>query len=74
VANGGANNIIELTPGGAQSTYASGLDNPVGLAIEIPEPSVFGLLAVGIPALLVRRCFFLSHFQNKPRTQTGFVW
>ncbi|MGB8368204.1 MAG: PEP-CTERM sorting domain-containing protein [Limisphaerales bacterium] len=53
----GNGSIIEITPGGAQSTFASGLDEPVGLAFQlVPEPSALGLLAVGATALLVRRC------------------
>jgi glucose/arabinose dehydrogenase len=56
VADGAANNIIKITPSGVQSIFASGLDNPVGLAFQpVPEPSALGLLAVGAPALLVRR-------------------
>ena len=46
--------IIEITAGGVQSTFASGL-TPVGLAIQpVPEPSTLGLLAFGVTALLVR--------------------
>jgi hypothetical protein len=55
VANG-YGTIIEITPDGTQSTFASGLDNPNGLAFQpMPEPSALGLLAVGAVALLVRR-------------------
>lgn len=32
--NGAANNILEITPGGAQSTFASGLGGPAGLAFN----------------------------------------
>jgi hypothetical protein len=34
VADYGSSNIYELTPNGAQSTFASGLSNPVGLAFD----------------------------------------
>ena len=49
--------ITEITPGGVQSTFASGL-SPTDLAFQgeilpMPEPSVLGLLAVGVTALLV---------------------
>jgi hypothetical protein len=59
-ADGNAENIYEFTPGGAQSTFASGLNNPCGLAFQgetlpVPEPSVLGLLAIGATALVVRR-------------------
>jgi glucose/arabinose dehydrogenase len=57
VANLGGEDIIKITPDGVQSTFASGLE-PDGLAFQpVPEPSVFGLLAIGGTALLVhRRC------------------
>jgi hypothetical protein len=55
-AEANSGNIYEFTPGGAQSTFASGLNRPVGLAFQpVPEPSALGLLAVGATALLVRR-------------------
>ncbi|MGH7993880.1 MAG: PEP-CTERM sorting domain-containing protein, partial [Limisphaerales bacterium] len=49
-------NIYEFTPGGVQSTFASGLNGPTHLAFqsEVPEPSVLGLLAVGVTAFLIR--------------------
>src|ERR1035438_7657618 len=34
VANGGGNNIIEITPGGVQSIFASGLSFPSGLVFD----------------------------------------
>jgi DNA-binding beta-propeller fold protein YncE len=57
----GSGNIYEFSPGGVRSTFASGLNAPVGLAFQgvalpVPEPSVFGLLVVGVSALLVRPC------------------
>jgi hypothetical protein len=56
----GTGNIYEYTPGGARTTFASGLAGPLTLAFQgealpIPEPSTLGLLAVGITALLVHR-------------------
>jgi sugar lactone lactonase YvrE len=77
-ADYGSASINKFTPGGVQSTFASELPYPVGLAFQgetlpVPEPSALGLLAVGTIALLVRRCFFLSRFQNKARTQTDIA-
>lgn len=38
--------IVEITPGGVQSIFASGLYSPTALAFEpTPEPSTLGLLA-----------------------------
>jgi hypothetical protein len=55
-ADYGSGNIYEFIPGGVQSTFASGLGKLTGLAFQpVPEPSVLGLLAVGVAALLVRR-------------------
>jgi glucose/arabinose dehydrogenase len=52
----GDGSIVEITPGGLQSTFASGLGNLYGLAFQpAPEPSVFGLLAASAIALLVCR-------------------
>jgi len=53
-------NIYEFTPGGAQSTFATGLADPVALAFQgvtlpVPEPSTMGLLAIGATALLALR-------------------
>jgi len=43
-----------------QSTFASGLIHPYGLAFQneplpVPEPSALGLLAIGATVLLVHR-------------------
>jgi DNA-binding beta-propeller fold protein YncE len=59
VANAGAHNIYEYMPGGAQSTFASGLPDlgylaSMGVALPVPEPSAWALLAVGVTALSVR--------------------
>jgi hypothetical protein len=56
----GSGHIYEFTPGGVQSTFASGLDGPTFLAFQsesspVPEPPALGLLAVGAAALFVRR-------------------
>jgi len=55
-----ASSIYEFTPGGVKSTFASGLNFPLGLAFQgetlpVPEPSVFGLLAIGVTVLLFCR-------------------
>ena len=54
--------IVEFTPSGMQTTFANwwGTDAPTSIAFQgetlpVPEPSVFGLLAVGATTLLVRR-------------------
>jgi MYXO-CTERM domain-containing protein len=48
--------IHEDTPGGAQSTLASGLNEPVGPAFQtVPELPALGLLGLGATALLARR-------------------
>ena len=53
---GSGGNILEFTPGGVESTFASGLSGPLGLAFQpVPEPSALGLLAVGATAFLIRR-------------------
>jgi sugar lactone lactonase YvrE len=54
-------NIFEFTPDGQQTLFASGLTDPIGLAFQpVPEPSVFGLLVVGILMFLFRyRCLVL---------------
>lgn len=61
-ADNGSGNIYEFTPGGARSTFASGFSVPTtdglafqGVMLPVPEPSVLGLLAVGVSALLVHR-------------------
>src|ERR1035438_2066587 len=53
---GSGGNILEFTPGGVESTFASGLSYPTYLAVQpVPGESALGLLAVGAAALLVRR-------------------
>jgi hypothetical protein len=52
--------IYEFTPDGTQSTFATGVTDPEGLAFQgvtlpVPEPWAFGLLAVGVTALLAHR-------------------
>ena len=48
--------ITEITPGGVQTTFASGLDQPAFLAFQgesLPdECSALGLLAIGVIALV----------------------
>ena len=60
-ADYGSGSIYEFTPDGTQTTFASGLHLPLGLAFQgvtlpVPEPSTLGLLAIGTLALLLRRC------------------
>ena len=48
----GAGHIFEFTPGGVQSTFTTALTYPGNLAFSpVPEPSFFGLLAIGAAAL-----------------------
>ena len=53
-----ANRVIEITPQGTMTTFAFGLSDPVGLVfqpIQIPEPSTWALVGLGLSALLVFR-------------------
>jgi DNA-binding beta-propeller fold protein YncE len=43
--------IEKLTPGGAGSVFATGLSWPVFVAIQVPEPSTWAVLVLGLPAL-----------------------
>jgi sugar lactone lactonase YvrE len=54
VTDGGS--LLEITPGGSVSTFASGLGNATGIAIQpVPEPSTIALAVLGGTALLLRR-------------------
>jgi len=62
VADYSANTIGEITPGGGQSTFASGFTVPTtdglafqGITLPVPEPSTVGVLMVGVAAWLLRR-------------------
>jgi len=60
VANQLGNDIIEFTPGGVGSIFASGLANPIALAFQgetlpVPEPSALGLLAFGVFGITLLR-------------------
>src|SRR5205085_383308 len=46
-----SNMIEKFTPGGAESVFATGLNQPTFIAIQIPEPSIVGLLGLGILGL-----------------------
>lgn len=56
VANAGSNTVAKFTPAGVGSVFATGLDNPTFIAIgpDVPEPSTWGMLYLGLPALLAR--------------------
>jgi hypothetical protein len=54
------NNLLEITPEGSVNTFATGLGNPTGLAIQgqalpVPEPSTIVLATFGGVAVLLRR-------------------
>lgn len=57
VANYSGNSIQKFTPDGVGSVFASaaGLFGPEYIAIQIPEPSTWALLALAFPALLAFR-------------------
>jgi hypothetical protein len=60
VADWTSGNIYEFSESGVQSTFATGLNNPEGLAfmgeiLPVPEPPALGLLAAGASAMLARR-------------------
>jgi DNA-binding beta-propeller fold protein YncE len=49
---GGANMILEFNPSGHATIFATGLSNPAFLAIQVPEPATWALVALGAGALL----------------------
>ena len=51
-ADAWSGNIYEFTPGGTRSTFASGLASPGFLAFQVPEPSTWAMLGMGVIALL----------------------
>ena len=61
VADNASGDIYEYTPDGSRSVFASGLNDPFALAFHqsgilfVPEPTVLGLLVIGVTALLIRR-------------------
>jgi sugar lactone lactonase YvrE len=55
VANYDQGYIRKFTPGGVGTDFATGLTHPAGLAFQIPEPSIFALLALGAMPLMRRR-------------------
>jgi DNA-binding beta-propeller fold protein YncE len=52
---GGANMIYKFDTSGAPSFVASGFDGPTFIAIQIPEPATWILVALGAATLLGRR-------------------
>jgi DNA-binding beta-propeller fold protein YncE len=49
VANYGNNTIEEFNTSGVGTTFASsGLDNPQDIAIQVPEPSTWAMVAMGL--------------------------
>ena len=55
-ADEGEGLIYKFTPDGAQSTFASGLGYPVGLAFQpVPEPATVSLVALGLGVLFMAR-------------------
>jgi sugar lactone lactonase YvrE len=45
--------IVKITPGGVQTTIATGLFSPTSIAIQVPEPSALGLVAFGAAAFFI---------------------
>jgi glucose/arabinose dehydrogenase len=52
VANENNNTVEEFNTNGVGSVFASGLNAPCGLAIQVPEPSTWAMVAMGIGAVL----------------------
>jgi DNA-binding beta-propeller fold protein YncE len=53
VANHGNNTIEEFGTNGVGSLFAdTGLDDPTFLAVEVPEPASWTMVALGLGALL----------------------
>ena len=56
VANFRNNTIVEFGTNGVGSLFAdTGLDGPTFIAVEVPEPSTWALVGVGLSALIVCR-------------------
>jgi PEP-CTERM motif-containing protein len=60
LANDGSGDVDKFTPNGTESTFATGLGNATGLAIQgqtlpVPEPSTLALITAGVGAWLIRR-------------------
>lgn len=49
-------NIYKIAPGGARTTFATGVTLPTYIAMApVPEPSIWAMFALGFPALLAVR-------------------
>ena len=55
-ANANDNTVVRFSPDGVRSVFAStGLNDPIDIAIQVPEPAVGALLGVSTVLLLVSR-------------------
>jgi sugar lactone lactonase YvrE len=53
VANWGSDAVIRFDPSGNVFNFASGLNSPSSIAIQVPEPSTWAMVAMGIGVVLV---------------------
>jgi tripartite motif-containing protein 71 len=53
VADQGFNDVVRFDSSGNRSIFASGLGEPEGIAIQVPEPSTWVMVAMGIGAVFV---------------------
>ena len=56
-ANAANNNILRFDKDGVGSVFAgTGLNDPIGIAIQVPEPSMWATFGLGIASLTWWRC------------------